>query len=153
MQAKFQRLVQGIPGVANLADDIIIHGADKAEHDARLIQVFDRLKNAGLTMNRDKCTLGVNELELVGHKLSAKGIHPTVTKVEVIVSSREPANNSELICWVELYNHVSKFIADYFTKTEPLCGLTRNDTKFVFGTEQQKAFNMLKGDLPSCELF
>ena len=150
-QAEIQRLVQGIPGVANLADDIIIHASNKSVHDARLIQVFDRLRHAGLTMNRGKCTFGVNELVFVGHKLSAKGVDPTAAKVESVVSARAPANVSELRSWLGLCNYVSKFIADFSTKTEPLRRLTRKDEKFVFGAEQQKAFSQLKDDLASCE--
>ena len=45
-QAEIQSLVQDCPKAANLADDIIIHGSDKAEYDANLIRVFDRLRSA-----------------------------------------------------------------------------------------------------------
>ena len=99
--AEIHRLIQGVPGVANLADDIIIHGSDRAEHDARLIQVLDRLKSAGLTLNRQKCTFGVDELEFVGHKLSAKGIDPMAGKVDAIVNAKEPT------CIEELHSFIS----------------------------------------------
>ena len=150
-QAEIQRLVQGIPGVANLADDIIVHGADKDEHDSRLVKVLDRLKNAGLTLNGDKCKFGVEELEFVGHKLSAKGIDAASSKVESIVNAGEPQNVSELKSFLGLLNYVSRFILDYSTKTEPLRRLTRKNEKFCFGKEQKEAFKILKQELSSSE--
>lgn len=41
--AEIKRLLQGIPGAANLADDIIVDGSNIAEHDDRLIKVLERL--------------------------------------------------------------------------------------------------------------
>ena len=150
-QAEIQRLVQGFPGVANLADDIIVHGSDKTEHDDRLVKLLDRLKNAGLTLNGDKCKFGVDELEFVGHKLSAQGIDAATAKVESIVNTREPQTVGELRSFLGLLNYVSKFILQYSTKTEPLRRLTRKNTKFVFGKEQKDAFRSLKRDLASSE--
>lgn len=35
-QRKIADIILGIHGVANLADDIVVHGADRKEHDQRL---------------------------------------------------------------------------------------------------------------------
>ncbi len=39
-QNEIRKIVQGLPGVANIADDIIVHGRDQQEHDARLHKVL-----------------------------------------------------------------------------------------------------------------
>ena len=46
-------------------------------------------------------------------------------------------------------NHVSCFIDNYSTLTEPLHRLTRQDTCFVWTKEQEKLFNLLKESLVS----
>ena len=69
-QNEIRKVVQGIPGVANMSDDMVVHGPNKAEHDKRLEQVFRRLEATGLTLNRSKCVFGVSEIDFLGHKLS-----------------------------------------------------------------------------------
>ena len=36
-------------------DDILVHGNDKVEHDKRLHQVLERIKRAGMKLNKSKC--------------------------------------------------------------------------------------------------
>ena len=151
--AEIHRLIQGIPGVANLADDIIVHGSGRAEHDARLVQVLDRLKSAGLTLNKQKCIFGVDELDFVGHRLSAKGIDPMAAKVEAIVNASEPTSIDELRSFLGLANYCSKFIPDFSSKTEPLRRLKKKGAKenFVLDSDQRTAFNTLKKCLSSSQ--
>ena len=53
---KYQQIVRdvlrGCPGVANIADDLIIHGEDVEEHDRCLSAVLDRPSEVGLTVQR-----------------------------------------------------------------------------------------------------
>ena len=64
---KYQQIIQGVirkcEGVANIADDLIIHGSGKREHDERLLAVLERLDEAGLTLNAGKCEFRLNKLE------------------------------------------------------------------------------------------
>ena len=56
---KYQQIVRDVlrdcPGVANIADDLIIHGKGVEEHDRCLFAVLDRLSEVGLTVNGEKC--------------------------------------------------------------------------------------------------
>ena len=46
---KYQQIigdvVRGYAGVANIADDLIVHGCGVEEHDKRLFAVLDRLRS------------------------------------------------------------------------------------------------------------
>ena len=46
----------GLQGLANIADDLIVHGQDMEEHDKNLKCVLKRLIEKQLTVNADKCT-------------------------------------------------------------------------------------------------
>ena len=50
---KYQRIIsdviRGCKGVANIADDLIVHGKDAREHDKNLHAVLQRLRDSGLT--------------------------------------------------------------------------------------------------------
>ena len=54
-QERVRRILQGLEGVAQIKDDIVVHGAWE-EHDNRLREVFKKKHN--LTLNPNKCKLG-----------------------------------------------------------------------------------------------
>ena len=68
---KYQQIIRdvlkGCAGVANIADDLIVHGKDIEEHDVRLFAVLDRLSEVGLTVNGDKCQFRPTKLTFFGH--------------------------------------------------------------------------------------
>lgn len=148
-QHEIQQVVQGIPGVANLSDDILVHAATREEHDQRLRQVLQRLQEAGLTLNADKCRFRRTEIEFLGHKLTAGGIDPAKGKVDAVKNAREPETVSEVRSFLGLVNYCSRFIPNFATLTEPLRRLTRKNQPFLFGQEQKKAFKSLKDALVS----
>ena len=61
---KFQQIVwqviKGCPGAYNLYDDLQVVGADDKEHDKNLDRVMCKLEESGLTLNYDKCDIGVS---------------------------------------------------------------------------------------------
>ena len=69
-QYVIQRTLQGIPGVRNISEDIIVFGSDQGSHDRSLELTLSRLENTGLTLNREKCVFSVPEL------VYANGIAP-----------------------------------------------------------------------------
>ena len=52
---KYQKIVNNslicCEGVANITDDLIVHGKDVKEHDKRLYAVLNRILECGLTLN------------------------------------------------------------------------------------------------------
>lgn len=150
-QYEIQTVLQGISGVANLSDDIIIHAPDQQTHDHRLRQTLERLQEAGLTLNGDKCIYSQTELEFLGHKLTANGIDPSKGKIDAILNAREPENVSEVRSFLGLVNYCARFIPNHATLTEPLRKLTRKHETFHFDKEQKEAFKALKAALSNSE--
>lgn len=101
--------------------------------------MFERLRNAGLTINWQKCELFKSELVFDGHKLSDKGVNPTHEKVKAVAEAREPENESELKSFIGLVNYSARYIPNFATTAEPLRRLTRKDEPFVFGEEQRRS--------------
>jgi len=56
-------------------------GQTKAEHDQWLKAVFERIKNAGATLNADKCEFSADKVKFLGHIIDNTGIHPDPDKV------------------------------------------------------------------------
>lgn len=150
-QNEIRKVVQGIPGVANKSDDIIVHTETVDKHYDSVRKLLERLRNAGLTVNWQKCELFRSELVFDGHKLSDKGVNPTNEKVKAVTEAREPENIHELRSFLGLVNYSARYIPNFATTAEPLRKLTRKNEPFVFGEEQRQAFKALKTHLSNAE--
>ena len=97
---KYQKIVadvlHGCEGVANLADDLIVHGCGIKEQGRNLHTVLTRLKEKGLTLNRDKCQFRLPKLTFFGHDLSRQGVAPSEEKVAAILNAR--SFSGQIIC-------------------------------------------------------
>lgn len=69
-------MIQCVSRTFNLADDILVHGPTREEHDKRLNLTLQRLQEAGLTLNTEKCSFRVKKSEFLGLKLTANCINP-----------------------------------------------------------------------------
>lgn len=58
-QRTMEDVIRGIDGVIAFQDDICISGSSREEHDHRLRNVLERLKEYGLTVRKKKCVLSV----------------------------------------------------------------------------------------------
>ena len=116
---KYQKIVKdaliGCKGVANIADDLIIHGCGIQEHDQNLLTVLRRLRECGLTLNEKKCQFRLPKLTFFGHDLSSKGISPSEEKVS----------------FLGLVQYCAKFLPDFAQFAEPLRMLTRKDQVYM----------------------
>ena len=54
-QMKMDQILEGLPGVIAIHDDITIFGKSDDDHDANLIGLMERAKETGLTLNSKKC--------------------------------------------------------------------------------------------------
>jgi hypothetical protein len=76
-------------------DDIVIYAKSLAEHDAKIRQVFDRLRGNNLKLKPDKCEFLRREVSYLGHVISENGVLPekAKTKVKRISPYRRTRNN------------------------------------------------------------
>ena len=96
-------------------------------HDERLGQVLKRLEGRGIHLQREKCEFCKAEVEYLGHRINARGIHPTEKKVEAIKQAPQPEDVSQLRAFVGLMNYYGKFIPQISTLLAPLYKLLEKD--------------------------
>ena len=148
-QNAIQNALEGLEGVRNISDDIIVFGCNQQEHDQRLEATLKRLQEKHLTVNKDKCELNKPSLEFYGYVFGEKGLSASPSKCEVIKKTPAPTNVSEVKSFIAMTNYVSRFIPNYSTTTEPLRALLKKDAEWQWNNEQQQAFDQLKADLSS----
>ena len=144
-----RQVLAGCEGADNIYDDIIVYGSSVEEHDKRLRETLNCIRDKGLTLNREKCNFRMSELTFMGYLLSEKGIGPTESRIEAIVNAREPQDAEEVRSFLGLVNFSARFIPDLATTAEPLRSLTKKSTTFKWGKAKQKAFEALKDALVS----
>ncbi|XP_022788129.1 uncharacterized protein LOC111328046 [Stylophora pistillata] len=137
---KYQQIIRdvlrGCEGVANIADDLIIHGRGEEQHDKRLLAVLDRLRETGLTLNKDKCEFILPRLKFFGLEVTQTGIEPSEEKVAEIRQAGPPQNVSEARSFHGLAQFVSKFVPDLSSIAERIQRLTHKNAEFKWGKEQ-----------------
>ena len=147
-----ETLLRGLPDVAVYLDDILITGATKTEHLGNLERVLERLTEAGLRLNREKCSFLLKRIEYLGYIIDAQGLHPTEEKVKAIKNAPQPKNVTELRSFLGLLNYYSKFMPTLSSKLAPLYSLLHKQTRWSWGNQQEAAFIQAKNALQADSL-
>ena len=154
--AIFQRvmdtILQGLPGVMCYIDDILVTGANDAEHLKNLEAVLKRLQQYGIHLKRSKCRFLCPRVEYLGHLIDSQGLRATKSKVEAIVNAPPPQNVQQLRSFLGLLNYYGKFIPNLASITHPLNALLHNDCKWKWSEECMQAFNLAKEKLVSSDV-
>ena len=148
-QRTMETLLVGIPGTAVFLDDVVCSGKTLRKHNIALREVLDRVRAAGLKLNKGKCVFGASKVTYLGHQISGQGIEPTDDKVRAITEAPEPRNLSELRCWLGLINFYGKFLHGLASVLAPLYALLRKDVVWRWTNEELRAFQNAKKLLQS----
>ncbi|XP_055644734.1 uncharacterized protein K02A2.6-like [Toxorhynchites rutilus septentrionalis] len=150
-QKVMDQILVGCAGTYWYLDDVIVEGRNQKGHDERLEEVLRRLKDRSVELNWEKCVFRVDKVEFLGHTISALGIAPSISKVEAILSFRQPESESEVRSFLGLANYLNKFLPNLATLDEPLRKLTRKDSTFLWTNEQQVSFERIKASMANVQ--
>ncbi|GFS87617.1 retrovirus-related Pol polyprotein from transposon 297 [Trichonephila clavipes] len=125
-------------------DDVIITSPSFNEHLDHLNQVFTLLRDAGLTLNKDKCHFARDKLKYLDLVISKEGIETDHSKVKAITEMKPPKNSKEVSKFLGMAGWYQKFIPQYADICEPLYRLKKKGAKFNWSTEAQDSFDKIK---------
>jgi len=114
--------------------------------------VFARLKDAGLTLNREKCVFCKPSLVYLGYIVDSQGLRVDPAKVSAIVSIATPSNVQEVRRLVGTASWYRRFVPGFATILAPLTALLKKNVKFEWTPEAQASFDFLKEHLISAPL-
>ena len=142
------QVLDGLEGVVCLLDDVLVYGATQAEHNTNLEAVVKRIEEAGITLNREKCSFSQNSIKFLGI-IETSGIRPDPDKIKAIQNMPEPNNVPELRRFLGMVNQMSKFTPYIAKKGKPLRDLLSKTSQWLWGNSQKQAFQELKQLLSS----
>lgn len=151
--ATFQRLMNnvlsGLQGVRCFVyiDDIVVYADNLENHNIKLKEVFNRLRNHNLKLQPDKCEFLRREVMYLGHLITDSGVQPDPKKIIAVSEFPVPKNPKDIKSFLGLAGYYRRFIDNFSKLCLPLNKLLRKDVEFNWTSSQQEAFDVIKSKL------
>lgn len=146
--ATFQRLMNNItadvPNCVVYIDDIVVHSETWQEHLLSLEMLLQRLSEAKLVVNIDKCEFTKAQVQYLGYVVGYGNVLPPLAKVKNICEIPTPQTRTQIRRFIGMVGYYRRFIVNFATIVAPLTDLLKKGQKFVWSSECEESFTMLK---------
>ena len=151
LSSLMQLVLRGLPiqHVISYLDDILVADTCMEDHLRHLDLVLSALEKAGLKLNPAKCAFARDSVVCLGHRLSRDGVSPDPANIEKIKSWKTPDSAKKLRTFLGLTGYYRQYVQGYSEIASCLTDLTRDDAKWIWTDQHQKAFEQLREDLMS----
>ena len=146
-QKRMSKILAGLDGMVCQMDDMLIFGANQAEHDTRLTAALERLEEAGVTLNPEKCKFSQTTVKFLEHLIDERGIRADPEKISAVLKMDPPQNITELRRFMGMANQLGKFFHRLAEISQPLRELLSAKRSWVWGPDQERAFAEVKAEL------
>lgn len=143
-QNRMDEILEGLPGVVSIADDVCVHGKDDAEHDRNLIGLMDRATEKGLVFNKSKCSIKQSSISFYGNVYTSDGVKPDPIKIRDVQNMAVPQNKDELKTFLGMVSYLSQFIPKFADKTHILRQLCKESTPWFWDEIHQRCFEEVR---------
>jgi hypothetical protein len=119
--------------------DIIVNSDSFYQHLRDLEEVFKRVAQHNLTLKLSKCHFAAQQVDYLGRHFQ-RGDKPNPNKTAVIDTYPLPKDKTEVRRFVGMSNFYRRFIRNYSKLACPLNHMLKNDTKWEWSSECEKAY-------------
>ena len=142
-----------LKGVFVYLDDVLVASPTVEQHQRDIRQQFAALRRFGLVLNVNKCIFGVQEIEFLGHSVTAQGISPLKSKVEAVSNFERPRSVKALQRFLGLGNFYRRFLPGIAGIMRPLTDALAGAPRQLLWTElMTSAFQHTKKQLADATL-
>ncbi|GKC34116.1 reverse transcriptase domain-containing protein [Tanacetum coccineum] len=152
----FPKDLPGLPPVrqVELQIDSIPRAAPVARAPYRLTplemqELPDQLQELADRAKFSKCDFWISIVQFLGHVIDSQGIHVNPAKIEAVKNWPSPTTPTEVRQFLGLASYYRRFIKDFSKTAKSLTELTQKNKKYIWGENQESAFQLLKQKL--CE--
>ena len=153
-QVTISKIIEGIPGVAALLDDIVITAPDPDTFLDRLEMVLQRLQDCadpnygpGIKIRGDKFVILSDNISYMGLKIIRGQLYADTKKAEKILEWKVPGNLTELQSYCSFISYFRIFFRNTSTKIAPILDLEKipkYTKKQHWKQEHQEIFDKVK---------
>lgn len=133
--------------IACYLDDVMLPTVTVEAGLQLLEQVLVLLQKANLKLNVKKCAFLKTSVNYLGHEITAGSVRPGLAKINCVSEYKRPRNVHEVRQFIGLTSYFRKFIRGFAEIALPLTKLTKKDVSWLWGIEQENAFQTLKNKL------
>ncbi|GJW43276.1 putative reverse transcriptase domain-containing protein [Tanacetum coccineum] len=133
-------------------DDILIYSKNKEEHGEHLKTILNLLRSKKLYAKFLKCDFWLDSVQFLGHVIDSSGVHVDPAKIEAIKNWAAPTTPTEVRQFLGLAGYYRRFIKEFSLISKPLTKLTQKNKPYVWGDDEEEAFQTLKLKLCSAPI-
>ncbi|GJR76299.1 reverse transcriptase domain-containing protein [Tanacetum coccineum] len=133
-------------------DDILIYSKNKEEHGEHLKTILNLLRSEKLYAKFSKCDFWLDSVQFLGHVIDSSGVHVDPAKIEAIKNWAAPTTPTEVRQFLGLAGYYRRFIKEFSLISKPLTKLTQKNKPYVWGDDEEEAFQTLKRKLCSAPI-
>ena len=134
-----------------IMDDLLLFTPNKQTHFEKLIDLLQAFCKNGLKISPKKCQLFRTELQYMGNTIFKKErrvcVKPLRSRLEAIQNLKPPTTQKVCRSFAGVVNFVSIVCPELQKLLKPIYELTKKGRPFIWGEEQQKAFDEIKSRL------
>ncbi|GJT64149.1 reverse transcriptase domain-containing protein [Tanacetum coccineum] len=121
----------------------------RKEHANHLRIILELLRKEKLYAKFSKCDFWIRMVQFLGHLIDSQGLHVDPAKIEAVKNWASPTTPMKLHQFLGLAGYYQRFIKDFSKIAKSLTELTQKNKKYIWGEDQESAFQLLKQKL--CE--
>ncbi|GKD86141.1 putative reverse transcriptase domain-containing protein, partial [Tanacetum coccineum] len=130
-------------------DDILIYSRNKEKHINHLRIILELLRKEKLYAKFSKCDFWIPIVQFLRYLIDSQGLHVDPAKIEADKNYASPTTPTEIRQFLGLAGYYRRFIKDFLKIAKSLTKLTQKNKKYIWGKNQELAFQLLKQKL--CE--
>lgn len=113
-------------------DDILIYNKTYEEHLQHVKRVFELLEEHQFKVRLSRCSFAKQQLNYLGHVLSAEGIATDPSKIAIVQKWPTPSSVKELRSFLGMAGYYKRFVKDFGLLAKPLTTLLKKGKMFVW---------------------
>ena len=143
-QSKLDSIFIGMEGVTGIADDMVVAGRDKMEHDRNFLAFTEKCMSNNLTLNSEKIQYKQSQVSFYGHCWSKHGTSPDPKKIQALNHMEFPLDKETMRSFPGMINYLNRYSALSAHLAAPLSALTHQAVDYKPGKVHFENFNRLK---------
>ena len=129
-------------------DSLLLFTPMKSSHFKKLEDLLKALCKNGLKISPKKCQLFKTDLQYMGNTIFIRNkrvcLRPLRSQIKAIQKLYPPTTIKGCRSFVGMVNFISIFCPELQRLLKPIYDLTRKERQFIWGEEQQKAFDEIE---------
>nr|GEY72852.1 putative reverse transcriptase domain-containing protein [Tanacetum cinerariifolium] len=115
--------------------------------------ILELFRKEELYAKFSKCEFWISVVQFLRHVINSQGLHVDPAKIEAVKNWVSPTTSIKIRQFLGLAGYYRRFIKDFSKISKSLTDLTQKNKKYIWGENQETAFQLLKQKLCEAPIF